>query len=49
MPTISPCGSCGVIFVGVAAFDAHRPGSFWKPIYRVSGSKTRRRAASIFH
>jgi hypothetical protein len=49
MPTLSPCGSCGVIFAGVAAFDAHRLGSSWKPIYGVRGSKTRRRAASIFH
>jgi hypothetical protein len=49
MPTTSTRGSCGVIFAGVAAFDAHQLGSFWTPIYRVRGSKTRRRSASIFH
>jgi hypothetical protein len=49
MPTTSTRGSCGVVFAGVAAFDAHRLGSFWKPISRARGSSTRRRAAHIFH
>ena len=36
--TKSTCSGCGEIFASVAAFDAHRVGSFGEPIYQASRS-----------
>lgn len=34
MATRSQCGACRLTFVSVAAFDAHRTGSYGEPIYQ---------------
>jgi hypothetical protein len=36
MATTSHCKNCGLTFTSVAAFDAHRTGSYGEPIYQVS-------------
>jgi len=34
--TKSTCGGCGEVFVSVAAFEAHRVGTYGEPIYQMS-------------
>jgi hypothetical protein len=38
MATRSLCSACGLTFASVAAFDAHRTGSYGEPIYKPTGS-----------
>ena len=41
MATKSLCRACGLTFASVAAFDAHRTGSYGEPIYRQAWSSKR--------
>lgn len=34
MAVRSECAKCGLVFTSVAAFDAHRTGSYSEPIYQ---------------
>lgn len=34
--TKSTCGGCGEVFASVAAFEAHRVGTYGEPIYQMS-------------
>src|SRR5258708_7921187 len=43
MATTSLCRSCGLTFTSVAAFDAHRTGSYGEPIYQPSRTGRSRR------
>ncbi len=38
MATRSRCRACGLTFASVAAFDAHRTGSFGEPIHKLSST-----------
>ena len=38
MATRSQCGACGLTCSSVAAFDAHRTGSYGEPIYKPSST-----------
>jgi hypothetical protein len=44
MATKSLCRKCGQIFASVAAFDAHRTGSFGEAIYKMSSTGRSRHA-----
>ncbi len=43
MATRSLCRGCGLTFTSVAAFDAHRTGSYGEPIYKSSRTGKSRR------
>jgi hypothetical protein len=38
MATRSLCRACGLTFASVAAFDAHRTGSYGEPIHKLSST-----------